>query len=265
MSARRALRWTSHLAVSGWTVALLARASWLVVPQPMVEPPTARVVLVPAPPPEPVVEPEPELPQEPAAAPKPALAAPAPSEPEPRSVSQSDFAAGSGLLDGGGAFPILSFSYEDFPSFTSYARAMASLGARFVVVKNRQIVGAVEVESREVTATPVGAGFSPRARDYTGEPGLAPLSRAARQRFGGGSVVMMLVPRALDAGLYGGLARLLKERGEPHPGLAEIRGRYEKAPGGGVRLRVEQALRRDGTSVPVDALFDLGQLLEVAS
>ena len=56
------------------------------------------------------------------------------------------------------------------------------------------------------------------------------------------------------------LARLLEERGEPHGRLSEIRGRYEQAPGGGVRLRVEQALRRDGTPVGVHAVFDLARI-----
>jgi hypothetical protein len=71
---------------------------------------------------------------------------------------------------------------------------------------------------------------------------------------------MMLVPRDLDAGLFGGLARLLAERGERRERVREIRGRYERAPGGGVWLRVEAAVRGDGSTVSMDALFDLGQI-----
>ena len=61
------------------------------------------------------------------------------------------------------------------------------------------------------------------------------------------------------------LARLLAERGEGHGGLREIRGRYLRGPSGGVRLQVETALRRDGTAVPVDAVFDLGQIVAGAA
>jgi hypothetical protein len=252
---RPALRWSCRGAVLAWSVVLLSRAPSLdLEPKPAPEPATAVVRPVAQKPPE-VARPETEPAAEPEPAPEPVQPGPS-----PRRVSASDFAAGASLLDGGGDFPVLSFSYEDFPSFGAYARAMGALGARFVVVRNRQIVGALELESAAVTEAGPAAGFSPRARDYTGEPGLAPLARRARQRFGSGAVVMMLVPRALDAGLFGGLARLLAERGEPHQGLSEIRGRYERAPGGGVRLRVEQALRRDGTPVGVQALFDLGRI-----
>ena len=58
---------------------------------------------------------------------------------------------------------------------------------------------------------------------------------------------MMLVPRALDAGLFGGIARALEERGERHADYREIRGRYVRAVAGGVRLRVDAGLHRDGT------------------
>lgn len=258
MTARPALRWGCRGAVLAWSVLLLSRAASLEPPQAVAEPQTAVVRPVPEKPAE-VPQPEPEAAEEPAAPPEPEPE-PADVAPAPRPVSASDFAAGASLLDGGGDFPVLSFSYEDFSSFGAYAAAMDALGARFVVVRNREIVGALELDSNTVSETRPGVGFSPRARDYTDEPALAPLARAARERFGSGVVVMMLVPRALDAGLFGGLARLLAERGEPHRGLSEIRGRYQRATGGGLQLRVEQALRRDGTPVGVQGLFDLGPI-----
>jgi hypothetical protein len=141
---------------------------------------------------------------------------------------------------------------------------MTRLGARFVVVRSREIVGTVDLETG-ATGSFAGGAFSPRARDYTGEPGLAPLARAARESYGERSVVMMLVPRRLDSGLFGGLARALAEQGEPHGGLREIRGRYERGPAGGIRLRLEEAVRRDGTSIPLEALFDLGQIAGAAT
>ena len=159
---------------------------------------------------------------------------------------------------------MLSFGYEDFPSFRSYARAMVRLGARFVVVRRREIVGSVDLETA-ATGSFGGGSFSPRARDYTGEPGLAPLARVARARFGERSVVMMLVPRRMDAGLFGGLARVLAEQGEPQASLREIRGRYERGPAGGVHLRLEAAVRLDGTVIPMDGLFDLGQIAGAAA
>ena len=248
-----------------WSVALLVE-QWQHMPEIAAEslPVAARVQPMPEPK-EPEVAPskppEAEKPTEPAAEPEPAPEPKPPepqrAEPRPTPVSARDFTLGSGLLDGGGAFPALSFGYDEFPSFVSYARAMLDLGARFVVVRNRQIVGSVDLDSRSVGDEPLGTGFSPRARDYTSEPGLASVAAAARERFGGGSVVMMLVPRSLDAGLFGGLARVLSEHGESHAGLSEVRGSYQRVPGGGVRLRVDRALRRDGSSVDVEAVFDL--------
>ena len=264
-------RWTCHAVVGAWGLVLLAQTaspiSIVALPEPEEEivasvqpvaveepaPAEPEPATEPEPPPEPVAKQEP--PKEPASKPP---------EPEPRRVDAVDLASGGALLDGVGGFPVLSFGYEDFPSFRSYARAMSRLGARFVVVRRREIVGALDLESG-ATREFVGGSFSPRARDYTGEPGLAPLARAARESFGERAVVMMLVPRRLDAGLFGGLARALVERGEPHAGLREIRGRYERGPAGGIRLRLEAAVRRDGTVVPMDALFDLGQIAGVAA
>jgi hypothetical protein len=181
-------------------------------------------------------------------------------EPSPTRVGPPEFAEGEALLDAAGAFPVLSFSYEDFPSFRDYARAMSALGARFVAVRHRQIVGAVDPASGAIAAVLPGSDFSPRARDYTGEVGLAPLARVVRERFGPRTVVMMIVPRSFDAGLFGGLSRALAERGVGHEQVREIRGRYLRGAAGGVRLRVEGAVGRDGSALDLEALFDLGQI-----
>ena len=246
-----------------WSVALLVE-QWQHMPEIATEPLPVAARVLPMPEPK-----QPEVastkPSAPAAEPAPELEhAPEPQrlDPHPTPVSARDFTFGSDLLDGGGAFPALSFGYDEFPSFVSYARAMVGLGARFVVVRNRQIVGSVDLDSRSVGNEPLGTGFSPRARDYTSEPGLASIAAVARERFGGGSVVMMLVPRSLDAGLFGGLARVLSEHGESHAGLSEVRGSYQRVPGGGVRLRVDRALRRDGSFVDVEAVFDLRAIAE---
>jgi len=271
-------RWACHAVVGAWGVVLLAQPAS-----------TSSIVSVPAPEDEPLATIQPVAFEEPAAPeeaqpdepepapeeitqkeppPKPAPEEPpAPEkapEPAPRRIEAADLVSGGELLDGSGGFPVLSFGYDDFPSFRSYARAMTRLGARFVVVRRREIVGTVDLETG-ATGDFVGGSFSPRARDYTGEPGLTPLARAARESFGERAVVMMLVPRRLDAGLFGGLARALVERGERHAGLREIRGRYERGPGGGIRLRLEGAVRRDGTVVPIEALFDLGQIAGAAA
>ncbi len=176
---------------------------------------------------------------------------------EPLQVARSDLAQGAELLDASGSFPALSFSYEDFVSFRGYARAMEALGARFVVVRHREILGSIDLETGGIDEGVPGAAFSPRARDYTGEAGLGKLSRVARKRFGGDAVVMMLVPRAIDAGLFGSIARVLSERGDRHNAYREIRGRYQRAPGGGVRLRIDSGVRIDGSEVGLDLLFDL--------
>lgn len=256
-----ALRWGCYAAVAIWSLTLLSQARPGRAPERR-SAPVARIRPVAAKPPRPEPEPQPDPSAEEATArePEPSPVRPTSPAPPARSVGRAELAEGTALLDGGGEFPALSCSYEDFEDFRGYARAMAALGARFVVVRDREIVGAVELDTGAFGAASLGPGFSPRARDYTGEPGLAPLARAARERFGARAVVMMLVPRALDAGLFGGLAQLLAEVGERRERVREIRGRYERAPGGGVRLRVEAAVRRDGSAVGMDALFDLGQI-----
>lgn len=256
---RRGLRLACHAAVAAWSGVLLAD-SVRPMPEPLAELPAEKLPLArvrpvlerPEPPPAP--EPEAEPPEEAAA-----RAA------EPRPVGPSEVARGEALLDSGGSFPVLSFDYAAFPSFRSYARAMVRLGARFVVVHRREIVSSLDLETGAIGEFSGAARFSPRARDYTGEPELDALARAARERFGERAVVMMLVPRSLDAGLFGGLARALDERGQRRDALREIRGRYERAAGGGVHLRVDAALRRDGRRVPIETLFDLGQIAGVAA
>ena len=206
-----------------------------------------------------VVRPRPDPP-----APVPAASASVPAPLEPRRVSHAEMVRGAELLEDGGDFPVLHCSYEDFPSFAEYARAMLDLGARFVVVRNRQIVGGVDVEGGTFGPPAADSSFSPRARDYTDEPGLADLARAARRRYGAGAVVMMLVPREIDAGLFGGIAGALSERGERPGAYREIRGRYVRAPGGGVRLRVDGAVRMDGSETAIDLLFDLDAIARAA-
>jgi hypothetical protein len=264
-AASRAFRLACHAAVIAWGAAFFA-ASILEAPvsanaseavarirpvpeEVRQEPPPAEVARAqPAPSAEPPPEPEPE--PEPPAKPEPAPPAAA------TQVAAGDISQGGALLGDGGVFPVLSCSYESFPSFLAYARAMSSLGARFVVVRRRQILGSIDLETGAIGDAALGGAFSPRARDYTGEPGLAKLARRSRARFGQDAVVMMLVPREIDAGLFGGIARLLAERGDRHDAYREIRGRYERA-NGGVRLRVEAGIRPDGTRVAMDLLFDL--------
>ena len=241
-----------HLAALLWIGAALAR--WAAPPAPPDGAPPQLAEREPLarlrPRPEPAVPAEP-APRAPAPPPVPVAA--------PRAVSAADLAAGEVLLDGEGRFTVLSCSYRDFPSFREYARAMVELGARFVAVRQRRIVGTVDLEAGRWSDGAPAASFSPRARDYAGEPELQPVSRAARERYGAGASVMMLVPRSLDAGLFGGIDRALAERAHAARDLREIRGRYE--PGAsGVRLRVEAAVRRDGSTLPVDLVFDLAPL-----
>jgi hypothetical protein len=183
---------------------------------------------------------------------------------EPLPIRGGDIDEGLALLAAAGRFPALTCGYGDFGSFSGYARAMAALGARFVVVERRRIQAQVDVESGSMQAGPPGPGFSPRARDYSDEPALAKLATRARERFGPGAEVMMLVPRELDAGLFGGIARSLTERGESADAYQELRGRYVRDGEGGVRLRVEEGIRRDGSRAPLALLFDLRQIAATA-
>jgi len=197
-------------------------------------------------------------------APAPAVAeAPAPRAPEPlppTSVGEADVAFGGTLLSDANAFPALESRYEGYGSFREYARAMQRLGARFVVVDRRAIVGTIDPWTLETGALGDPAGLSPRARDYAGEPELLRASRAVRRTHGRRAEVMMLVPRRLDAGLFGGIARALEARGHDPARYREIRARYERGPGGRLHLRVEAAVRRDGGEEPLPLLFDLDRL-----
>jgi hypothetical protein len=243
----------AHGVAIGWLAVL---AVWLA---PGVEAPEQRARVRPVP-----------LAVEPTAAPEPgepaprAAATPPPAEPvaAPR---PGDLARGDALLDGSGTFPALSASYEGLRSFTAYADAMQRLGARFVVVRQRAIAGEIDPVSGAIREGAPGAGFSPRARDYSGEPALATASARARARYGADAVVMMLVPRSLDAGLFGGIARALAERGDGVGEFRELSGRYERGLDGALQLRVESGVRRDGTRQSLPLLFDLGAISRSAS
>jgi len=183
---------------------------------------------------------------------------PSPMEPATLTrVGSADVERGSALLDASGSFPALSCSYEDFTSFREYASAMETLGGRFVVVRDRAIVGGVNLSTATLTAAPGAGGFSPRARDYTGEPVLEFLTLSVRREYGVGAEVMLLVPRHIDAGLFGAIARSLTARGDHHGDYREFRARYLRGPDSGVRLAVDRGIRRDGSSVPLDWTFDL--------
>jgi hypothetical protein len=268
-SREHGLRWGGRAAVGSWAVAFFALQPGPSPTIPLEEPAetVARVrpvlELARAEPPEaPPAEPEPKAQPEPEHEPA--------REPEPEARGQvatpvvaGDLRSGDALL-GGGSFPVLSCSYDSFPSFRDYARAMSALGARFVVVQHREIVGSVDVETGLVRDASGLSAFSPRARDYTGEPGLSFLARAMRERFGASAVVMMLVPRSVDAGLFGSIARVLAARGERHEDYREFRGRYERARNG-IHLRVESGLRRDGSEVAIDLLFDLAEIADTGA
>lgn len=241
------------------------------------EPPKPREAApVPAPralAPTPVSAPTPRAaPPAPVPAPAPALAAaavpavpPARGEPAPdalpvRKVDESDVARGGALLGGEGGFPPLETRYESYGSFRQYADAMRKLGAQFVVVRAREIVGTIDPWTLETGALSDPAGLSPRARDFAGEPELVRASRAVRREHGTRAEVMLLVPRRIDAGLFGGIARALEAAGREPSAYRQIRARYERGPSGGLRLRVESAVRRDGREEPLPLLFDLDGL-----
>jgi hypothetical protein len=238
-----------HAVVTLWIGTYLAWSAGPSPAPPETREPTARLRPVPDPPQAETARAEPVMPEP---APTPAA--------KPRPVARADIRAGARLLDANGTFPALTSSYEDFGAFRDYARAMTDLGARFVIVRSREIVGAIDPESGAIGDAALDKPFSPRARDYTGEPGLAALTRAARSRFGSDAIVMMLVPRDLDAGLFGGIARALSERGERHQDYREFRGRYRRMPGGGVGLHIDAAVRSDGSDAGMDLLFDLSAI-----
>ena len=181
----------------------------------------------------------------------------APRRAEPIAIEAADLRTGRALLEGNGSFPALHCSYDRFPSFLEYARAMERLGARFVVVRGRRIVGAWDLAQNQLQEAAVEPIFSPRARDYSGEPALRAVVQAAEQRFGEGAEIMMVVPRNLDAGLFGGIARALGQAGEPHDAYRELRGRYRPAADGGVQIELVSGLRQDGREVGFEMLFDL--------
>jgi len=193
---------------------------------------------------------EPQVPAEPEPDPEPSAAR----------VGAADLARGDALLSGGGRFPAIHASYDGLQSFARYAAAITALGGRFVVVRQREIVAEIDVASGAIRDAALDRPFSPRARDYTDEPALAEPVRRARARFGPGAEVMLLVPRALDAGLFGGIARELVARGERHADYREIEGRYERGAGGGLRFRLVSGVRMDGARVELPAVFDLDAL-----
>lgn len=219
---------------------------------------------------------EPELPRvrlqavrvEPPAAPEPP---PAPAEPTAPAdgieteITASDLDRGTELLAVGGRFPVISASYDGLRTFARYAAAMTAIGGRFVVVVHRAIVAEIDLASGVMRDAALDRAFSPRARDYTDEPALADPARRVRERFGPAAEIMLLVPRALDAGLFGGIARELAALGDGHDAYREIEGRYERASDGSLRFRLLSGLRIDGRRVPLSAVFDLGAISAAGS
>jgi len=185
-------------------------------------------------------------------------------ESRPAPVTAAQLREGETLLAAAGSFPVLSCSYERFGGFFHYARAMHALGARFVVVRQRRIVGEWDLAERRLQTLTLAGAYSPRARDYSEEPALRDVTRSVREEFGTGAELMMVVPKALDAGLFGGIAQGLRERGDSHAGYRELRGRYERSAEGGVRIRIEQGLRDDGGVTPIELVFDLGEIAALA-
>jgi hypothetical protein len=185
-----------------------------------------------------------------------------PAEPDSGGVARAeDIARGESLLGGGGAFPPLQASYEALGSFAAYARAMHALGARFVVVENQRIVGEVDVAGEVIGAAMPAGRFSPRARDYSDEPALTATRRRVREHFGAGATLMMLVPRELDAALFGSVSRWLASRGESPEDYRELEARYARAADGSLRLHLDTGTRLDGTHRAFDLVFELGTLV----
>ena len=152
-AASRACRLACHGAVIAWGAALLV-GSALEAPPPELpaEAPVARIRPLPEPPPTVPEPPQVAAAEKPPPKPAPVKPEPAPPKqaaPEPAAattpVLAADLSRGAALLNAGGDFPVLSCSYESFPSFRAYARAMTGLGARFVAVRRRAILGSVDL------------------------------------------------------------------------------------------------------------------------
>ncbi|MEN8183693.1 MAG: hypothetical protein ABFS46_14285, partial [Myxococcota bacterium] len=148
-ASARGLRALSQLGVALWIVLWLSRVG------PVDELATQEAR------PSPAVTP---LPEEPAQD----VARGTSAETQPTPVGRAEVDAGLRLLESGGQFPVLSCRYDDFQSFRRYASAMTGLGARFVVVSRRRILGVVDLESGAIAEGAAGSAFSPRARDYSG-------------------------------------------------------------------------------------------------
>jgi hypothetical protein len=134
---------------------------------------------------------------------------------------------------------------------------MGALGARFVVVEDRRIVGEVDAKGEVLgMAVPVGH-FSPRARDYSDEPALASARRRVFERFGPGATVMMLVPRELDAALFGSVSKWLVARGEFASDYRALDAHYGTDASGNLLLHVDSGTRLDGSYKDLSLVFDL--------
>lgn len=253
----RGLRWGSRAALGVWIVAVfaaLAPGASVPVEAESADAPRAVARVEPIPEPEPAVEPEPEPAPEASSEPEPVSEAAA-----PQVLSSSDVRRGEAWLQAGGSFPVIHASYDGLSGFRAYADAMLALGARFVVVSDRRIVGQLDWATGRLGAAALERPFSPRARDYSGEPALARHARAARRRYGGDAGIRLLVPRDLDAGLFGAIARELANRGEGPEAFRQVEGRYRRGADGGLELRLMAAERLDGSRLPLTTVFALSR------
>lgn len=177
-------------------------------------------------------------------------------EPEVAPPSSSPRELGRQLLgaDGKreGTVPLISMDYRRNLGWDGYARAVQRLGGLFFIydpAQERMLALADVAENRLLPATQEGlVGLSPRLREIRGEIAVEGLMGQARARWPGRDLALvLLLPLNADFDLVGGIVQGLAARGFPPGSVARVVGGYETA-GSGLRLRVDEVVRRDGTS-----------------
>jgi hypothetical protein len=149
----------------------------------------------------------------------------------------------------------ISAGYRQHLGWSGYLREMARLGGVFYLFdpfyeKIKAQIDFQPLQFKEVDVHLVKR-MSPRIREISGEIAVSDLLVQARQRFGPGRyAVILLLPQDLDGRIQAEAINGLQGNNLKSIEVVRVNGEYQAA-GGGLELQVFEAVKRDGSTVPV--------------
>jgi hypothetical protein len=149
----------------------------------------------------------------------------------------------------------LSADYRSTLGWPGYVSEMTRLGGVFYVFDglHDKLKAEIDLQSgqfHEVDSNRLGR-MSPRVREITGEVAVSQMLSKAHEQFGSGRYsVLLLLPRELDSRIEIEASSGLREQNVRPNEIVRLNGEYRSI-GGHLELRVSEAIRKDGSIVPV--------------